>query len=422
MKVSLRKQIRTIVFNWLTQHRHDSLCNLDRIGLPENTALHEMVISSSHPPSSSVYLAFATMCRWFAYLSPTEPCLLEDVLINPKNSLCHQVHEHFLPGLVPHHPANLVDDPAHLWSARNSINNIDGCGVAWYTSSNADFEPDNSDQSSDGRVKEGLRPAAYKTVVPPINDINFRSICANTETRVCFAHIRATSATPIVHVNNHPFIFGRHCFMHNGTIADFTAIKRAVTAKLSDAAHACVLGGTDSEHLGALYMTFLTKNGDADSFERVYSAMEMASALHNAVATVIEIQQQILGTNMEPNSLNLCTTDGIKLIAYRFRNHATQQPPSLYWSETAGTTLNRKYPDNPDGRAAEKSFTKKLRTADMHGKHVIVASEPSTYKEAEWHLIGRNQVLIAEPGKHVDVKDIPYDQDWNAEEKPNKAQ
>jgi hypothetical protein len=25
----------------------------------------------------------ATMCRWFAYISPTEDCLLEDVLIDP---------------------------------------------------------------------------------------------------------------------------------------------------------------------------------------------------------------------------------------------------------------------------------------------------------------------------------------------------
>jgi glutamine amidotransferase len=37
------------------------------------------------------------MCRWFAYISPTEPCLLEDVLVTPKHSLAKQVHEHYLP-------------------------------------------------------------------------------------------------------------------------------------------------------------------------------------------------------------------------------------------------------------------------------------------------------------------------------------
>ena len=34
----------------------------------------------------------------------------------------------------------------------------------------------------------------YKTVQPPINDMNFRSICANTETRVVFAHVRTSSS------------------------------------------------------------------------------------------------------------------------------------------------------------------------------------------------------------------------------------
>lgn len=157
------------------------------------------------------------MCRWFAYISATEPCLLEDVLITPKHALVKQVNDHFLPGLTAQDPNNYYVEP--IVKARNSFVNIDGTGVAWYTSSAADFEPNDSILSSDGTAKEGLRPAFYKTIVPPIHDINFRSICANTETRVCFAHIRAASGTPIVHVNNHPFIFGKflpviagHCY------------------------------------------------------------------------------------------------------------------------------------------------------------------------------------------------------------------
>ena len=147
------------------------------------------------------------MCRWFAYISATEPCLLEDVLITPLHSLVKQVNEHYLPGLTARDPNNYYQEP--LIKARNSFVNIDGTGVAWYTSSAADFEPSTSNVSSDGTIKDGLRPAAYKTVVPPIHDINFRSICANTETMVCFAYIRAASGTPIVHVNTHPFIFGK---------------------------------------------------------------------------------------------------------------------------------------------------------------------------------------------------------------------
>lgn len=101
---------------------------------------------------------------------------------------------------------------------------------------------------SDARsTVQGLRPAMYKTIQPPLNDMNFRSICANTETRVCFAHIRAASGTSITPVNNHPFVFGRHAFMHNGAVSNFMEIKREVCNRMSQAAYANVQGATDSE-------------------------------------------------------------------------------------------------------------------------------------------------------------------------------
>lgn len=87
----------------------------------------------------------------------------------------------------------------------------------------------------------------YKTIQPPVHDMNFLSICANTESRVCFGHVRAASGTAITNVNNHPFIFGRHTFMHNGSASDFMAIKRDVVNEMSFAAYSLVHGGTDSE-------------------------------------------------------------------------------------------------------------------------------------------------------------------------------
>lgn len=298
-------------------------------------------------------------------------------------------------------------------TARNCLYNIDGLGVAWYTSSNADFERGETNQSSDGVQKDGLRPAVYRTVHPPINDINFRSICANTETRVCFAHIRAASGTAISLVNNHPFVFGRHTFMHNGVVSDFTTVQRHLTGLLSDAAFANIAGSTDSEHVAALFMTHLTDCGNAASFEKEYTGEQMVAALTRAVSDVIALQQGLLGPKARPNSLNLCVTDGIKLVAYRFRNHATEEPPSLYYSTKAGTTLNRKYPDNPEG--VEQPGRVALKAVEEHGKHIIVASEPSTYVKEDWELIGKNQYVIAGPGG-LTVGDVPYKAEWNAED------
>ena len=51
-----------------------------------------------------------------------------------------------------------------------------------------------------------------------------------------------------------------------------------------------------------------------------------------------------------------------------------------------------------------------------HGKHLIIASEPSTYKEKDWELIGKNQFLVAEPDGKFKVDDCPYDKAWDAED------
>ncbi|EME43642.1 hypothetical protein DOTSEDRAFT_35859 [Dothistroma septosporum NZE10] len=380
------------------------------------------------------------MCRWFAYISATEPCLLEDVLISPKHSLVKQVSDHYLPKLLPH---GADGDSENDVKARNIVMNFDGLGIAWYTSSNADFELGKTGQSADGSQKEvpssldaeswqvvakqqlqGLRPALYKTTQPPRNDSNFLSICANSETKVLFAHIRASSGTAIANINNHPFVFGRHTFMHNGAASDFQAIKRDVVNELSPAAYNSVYGGTDSEqittdnprHIAALYMSYLTNFGTASTFEHDYPITEMATAMHRAVATIMTIQQKTFGDRKRPNSLNLCATDGIKLIAYRFRNHKTSQPPSLYYSTRAGMTLNRKYPDHASGIETPDRWVG--LPEEHHGKHLIVASEPSTYKEEDWEVIGKNQVLMADADGVFKVEDCPYYEGWDAVDPP----
>lgn len=160
-------------------------------------------------------------------------------------------------------------------------------------------------------------------------------------------------------------------------------------------------------------MTFLTKSGDATTFDKQYTANEMAEAMHKAVATIVGLQHKRLGDKKKPNSLNFCATDGVSLVACRFRNHKTSQPPSLYYSTKAGTTLNRKYPDHPDGaNVPNRDFG---IPEDRHGRHLIVASEPSTYKEQDWEVIGKNQFLVAQANGLFELGDVPYGTGWDAE-------
>jgi len=205
--------------------------------------------------------------------------------------------------------------------------------------------------------------------------------------------------------------------MHNGAVSDFTAVRRVICAELDLDVYASVFGSTDSEHIAALYIHYLTTGTGKDSWQQEYSVLQMAVALYKAVEFVIKAQIHTLGDKRRPNSLNLAATDGRRLVTYRFRNHKIEQPPSLYYSTTAGVTLNRKYVGHPNadigrtfGLAEEQ--TKK---ADEHGKHVIVASEPTTYREEEWELLPKNSCLMVDTDGEVLVKDIVYDTAWNAD-------
>lgn len=250
--------------------------------------------------------------------------------------------------------------------------------------------------------------------------MNFRSICTNTETRCCFAHIRATSASSVVQVNNHPFTFGRLSFMHNGVVSDFVRIRRGVCDILDPDTYANILGSTDSEHVAALFVYYLNGGKGKASWDNEYSVQQLNNALHDAVATIIELQKKILGNEAKPNSLNLAVTDGTKMVAYRFRNHVEEQPPSLYYSTKAGVTLNRKYPDHPDGVELPDRHQAARIEAEEHGAHVIVASEPSTYKVEDWELIGKNQALLVDTDGTAKIEDIPYEKSWDAKDEVSK--
>ncbi|KAI0629858.1 N-terminal nucleophile aminohydrolase [Trametes polyzona] len=341
------------------------------------------------------------MCRWFAYLSTTEPCLLEDVLILPDHAIAKQVHDRFLPYLFHFEPGTDHKSTKKEMSLRNSPYNLDGLGLVWYTTARADF----------GECT-GPRPVTYKILRQPQTDPTFQSLCSGTTAHAVFAHIRAASAaSAITTYNAHPFTFGRHAFMHNGAVGHFARIQRALALRLSDGAHALVRGTTDSEALAALFFTYLEEGRGDAAWDAAHPLEELKRCLERAIATVLELQREaILGNPkegaMEASSLNVAVTDGEQLLAIRFRNHATEHPPSLYLSTQAGVALNRKFPGHPD-RAGVDNGVQNLKVEEEHGDHVIIASEPTTYKEEDWELIPKNCCIMV--GRDMVIKRAPVD-------------
>jgi glutamine amidotransferase len=310
------------------------------------------------------------------------------------------VHEHYLPGLI-HHTTG--ESPTDVEAAqkevdlRNMYYNTDGFGVAWYTNIRSKYEPE---------FTQGPRPGLYKTVAPPITDAAFTYICANTDSKTIFAHVRAASAPPVVETNNHPFIFGRHTFMHNGGVTNFPKIRQLLISKISPENVAWIKGNTDTEHVAALYFTHL---GDTSI---TYPVGKMRDALAAAIRDIQEAQKVILSPAdlaNSANSLNLCTTDGEQMVAVRWRNSPTQQPPSLYVSTIAGIILNRTIPNDvlEEGTAQDvlanigsaRDLVKDTLDINAHGHHVIVASEPTTFHPAAWKLLDKNDCITVD--KHM---------------------
>ncbi|KAJ7865618.1 N-terminal nucleophile aminohydrolase [Mycena olivaceomarginata] len=340
------------------------------------------------------------MCRWFAYISATEPALLEDILIVPAHSLSKQVHEHYLPHLAHFEPGADVQATKREIDLRNRYFNADGFGVAWYTTTREEY----------GEC-EGARPISYRMVRQPLTDPVFCSIAAHTASTAVFAHVRAASgSTAITDANCHPFQFGRYLFMHNGIVGGFTRIRRGMLNAMSDQASQHLTGTTDSEHLAMLFFTYLASRVDVHGpqvFEVQHPLEDVKAALEEAIATVIRLQREALAAaggevEFEPSSLNVAITDGARLLAIRFRNHATEHPPSLYLSTKAGATLNRKYPGHPDAEHPRNQEGSTTEGDSAHAPHVIVASEPSTYKKEEWELVHKNEcIMVGEDMKVV---------------------
>lgn len=205
-------------------------------------------------------------------------------------------------------------------------------------------------------------------------------------------------------------------FMHNGGLGAFAKIRRGMINLMSQRAVERIQGTTDSEHLAMLFFTYLSarvdKQGDA-LLEESHPLTDVKAALEQAISDAIKLQHDYIALEeqakrevpeFEASSLNIAITDGAQLLAIRFRNHKTEYPPSLYFSTKAGATLNRCFEDHPDSQEkgqARAQYSANLREADEHGRHVIVSSEPITYKEQDWILVEKNECLMVDEHQNV---------------------
>jgi glutamine amidotransferase len=225
------------------------------------------------------------MCRFVAYLGGP-PMVLSDLVITPKNSLLMQSRDA---------------------SESKTRTNGDGFGLGWYAPSLS------------------ANPALFTSVFPAWNDRNLLSLATKIESPAFFAHVRAATGGSVSHVNCHPFVHEQWMMMHNGHVSNFKVIKRHLRRMLDDDLYDWIQGSTDSEHLFALFLQ-QARGRDLSSIQTVADALEETfHVTHDLV--------KMHGKDASDVSyLNVCLTDGVRMVASRYASDAKASPLSLHYA------------------------------------------------------------------------------------------
>lgn len=235
-------------------------------------------------------------------------------------------------------------------------------------------EPLNGDGFGIGWYAPGVDPipAVFTSVTPAWSNRNLHRLADKIRSGCFFAHVRATTRGSLVNeLNCHPFQFGNYLWMHNGSIAGFSKIKRRLRESLSDNAYEAIQGTSDSEHAFAVFLNLL--GNDAPRTTR-----QLAETLQ---ATLRLLMQYTTETGItHPSYLNFAVTDGESIIISRGVSQPGVTPPSLYISRG-----ERFECENNEYRM--KATTKDRPPA------IIVASEPITENRSDWEAVPENHIL-----------------------------
>jgi predicted glutamine amidotransferase len=224
------------------------------------------------------------MCRWLAYSG--SPIRIEDLLYKPQHSL--------------------IDQSLHSTLGAETTNG-DGFGVGWYG--------------------VGDTPGVFHSVEPAWNDRNLREIARHVESPLVFAHIRASSGTPVQQTNCHPFRHGKWLWMHNGVIGEFHEVKRDLVLAVDPSLYPSIEGSSDSEVFFHLALTLGLEDDPPRAVEAAVGLIEETGRRHGVE---------------HPIQMTVATSDGSHVWAFRYSSERRSR--SLFYS-TDVPTLRALHPE-----------------------------------------------------------------------------
>jgi glutamine amidotransferase len=224
------------------------------------------------------------MCRWLAYTG--SPIALARALYAPAHSL--------------------IDQSLHARLGAEATNG-DGFGIGWYDAA-------------------APTPGTFHSIEPAWNDRNLRELAEHIGSGHFFAHVRAAIGSPVQQTNCHPFRHGSWLWMHNGYIADFATVKRDLAFAIDPPLYPEVEGGTDSEILFYLALSFGLVEDPPDAVARAIGLVERVGRAHGIA---------------DPFQGTLATTDGERMWVFRYSSQGATR--SLFYTADV-PTLRRLYP------------------------------------------------------------------------------
>jgi glutamine amidotransferase len=266
-----------------------------------------------------------TVCRWLAYSG--SPVLLEQLLYTPVHSL--------------------IDQSLHSRLGAETTNG-DGFGIGWYG--------------------EEETPALFKSIEPAWNDRNLHELAGHVRSGLVFAHIRASTGTPVQWTNCHPFRHGRWLWMHNGSIAQFHDVKRELMLAVDASLFSEIGGSTDSETFFYLALTLGLEDDPPAAVERAVGLVEDVGRRRG-----IE----------HPIQMTVATTNGESVWAFRYSSEGSSR--SLFYS-TDVPTLRELHPE-----------LEVLR--EISDESRLVVSEPLRDLPGAWHAVPESSCGIVQPGR-----------------------
>src|SRR5215831_5862781 len=265
------------------------------------------------------------MCRWLAYYG--SPVLVEDLLYRPQHSLIVQ--------------------SLHSQLGAEETNG-DGFGIGWYG--------------------VGETPGLYHSVEPAWNDRNLQEFSLHIESGIVFAHIRASSGSPVQLTNCHPFRYGRWLWMHNGVIHDFHKVKRDLVFAVDPSLYPLIEGSTDSEVFFYLALSLGLEDDPPTAVAEAVGLIEDVGRRHG-----VEY----------PIQMTVATTDGKNVWGFRYSSERNSR--SLFYS-TDVPTLRLVHPD-----------VEVLQRVSDESR--LVVSEPIRNLPGAWNEVPESSWGVIQPGQ-----------------------